>query len=146
MGARALMHTAALKLLPDSGATGPEVRISSAWPTASGSTTGLVIMEERPRRRVLAPPVWRGAIRALTVAALPLAEAYDPPRRRLDTVVSHVIVLGDAISSDVYVEPESMLTVTPRRATLWLPTDYRVPILRRRKSFISSLELADEGE
>ena len=45
--------------------------------------------------------------------------------------------------TDIAVDPESILTVIPKRPTLWL-FDYIVPILPRRKPFIASLDAPEE--
>jgi hypothetical protein len=76
------------------------------------------------------PSRWRSL---LTAANLAVAEIYEPPRRHLADI-SHefVLVFGDIAPGIVEGEPESVVTFTTKRPTLWLP---EVPILPRRRAF-----------
>ena len=79
------------------------------------------------------PRSWRATMKAFAVAALPVAEMFDPPRRSVLTGDDYVIVLGEQIPGYVDVEPESIFAMKPKRATLWLAS---VPFLPRRRPFI----------
>jgi len=88
------------------------------------------------------PAAWYTAFKTLVVAGgLQLAVMYDPPRRRFgEPHYTYVSILGEHAGVELMAASESVLTFAANRPTLWLPR--LVPILPRRRSFISSLDLA----
>jgi hypothetical protein len=110
--------------------------------TSTGTMTVLPTVEREPRRRR-----WRAAAKRLAVAALPLAEVYDPPRRGLfETGISQILVtVDDLIDDSLLFEPESLLVIAPDRPTLWFPGP--LPILASRRPYVSpTWDLLDEDE
>jgi len=110
--------------------------------TSGGTMSVLSIGERLPRRG----GVWRAAVKTLAVATLPFAGVYDPPRRGLfDTGVSNILVMGDLSDDYLFIEPESLLTISPDRPTLWFATP--LPILAPRRPYVPpTWGLGDEDE
>lgn len=133
--------------LPESGSTGPEVTTLSVPSSVSATSTGIILVENRPRTHAFVPSALHAPLTVLAVAALPFFDVLQPlhRRRELETIVSNVITAGDILIGDFAVEVEPILTVTPTRPTLWFPKEYAVPLLRW-KPFISSFRASDEDE
>jgi len=139
------------RTLPESGAAGVEIATPGTFILSSSAASGTKIVplqSESQRTRGVFPRARNAALTAFLAAAFPLSEAMIPSRGRHDlaSVVGRVITAGDEIIlQDVIGDEDMALVIIPTRQTLWL-SDYLVPILPPRRSFISSFGVPDESE